>query len=324
MNSGLRICNPAHSRSDIRAVNGGTGKLYFNASKAIKSQIPQLIFNSWSLDKSMTGPDDEVSIEINAPPSIQVNTGDIPDAQPVMITGNTAAVSQPTLLDLSSQNVNFVMGPNGQIIAIEKPAFTRNDFLIGGGIPFAIFFIPILMMMITGTFTDYNYEEVTLTKEEGTTNYTGEFEIDLNNQEVSSCYIDENRYDSNNETFCQNLRHLDRADFWMDVSNNGTTESIKVGYWDGETGIVTLDSGTDYGGTITVHFDYRDITEDDSSIFEFFEEIAWMTCCLGLLASLVMLIVGFASGRPGMGWGGLASLIGSPIVGIISSLFLGW
>lgn len=272
----------------------------------------------------MTVSGDEVSIEINAPPSIEVITGDTEDVQPVMITGATQQSSQPVMLDLSSQNVNFVMGPNGQIIAIEKPAFTRNDFLIGGGIPFAIFFIPILMMMITGTFTDYNYEEVTLTKEEGTTNYTGEFEIDLNNLEVYSCYIDENRGNSNNEYLsCRDYRDADRADFWMDVPNNGTTDEIKVGYWDGETGMVTLDSGTDYGGTITVHFDYRDIEEDDSSIFQFFEEIAWMTCCLGLLASLVMLIVGFASGRPGMGWGGLASLIGSPIIGIVSSLFLG-
>jgi hypothetical protein len=273
----------------------------------------------------MTGSDDEVSIEINAPPSIEVRTGDTEDVQPVMITGATQQSSQPVMLDLSSQNVNFVMGPNGQIIAIEKPAFVRNDFLIGGGIPFAIFFIPILMMMITGTFTDYNYEEVILTKEEGTTNYTGEFEIDLNNLEVYSCYIDDNRGYSDNEYLsCRDYRDSGRADFWMDVSNNGTTEEIKVGYWDGETGIVALDSGTDYGGTITVHFDYRDIEEDDSSIFEFFEEIAFMTCCLGLLASLVMLIVGFSSGKPGMGWGGLASLIASPIIGIISSLFMGW
>jgi hypothetical protein len=273
----------------------------------------------------MTGPDDEVSIEINAPPSIEVRTEDTEDVQPVMITGSPQQSSQPVMLDLSSQNVKFVMGPNGQIIAIEKPAFTRNDFLIGGGIPFAIFFIPILMMMITGNFTDYNYEEVTLTKEEGTTNYTGEFEIDLDNLEVYSCYIGDNYGNSNTEYLsCRDYQDAGRADFWMEVSNNGTIEEIKVGYWDGETGIVTLDSGTDYGSTITVHFDYRDIEEDDSFIFEFFEEIAWMTCCLGLLASLVMLIVGFASGKPGMGWGGLASLVGSPIVGILSSLFLGW
>lgn len=273
----------------------------------------------------MTGPDDEVSIEINAPPSIEVRTGDAEDVQPAMITGAPQQTSQPVMLDLSSQNIRFVMGPNGQLIAVEKPALTRNDFLIGGGIPFAIFFIPILMMMITGTFTDYNYEQVTLTKEQGTTNYTGEFEIDLNDQEVYSCYIDDIRYDSNNEyVSCRDNRSSDRAEFWMDVSNNGTSEEQLVGYWDGETGIVTLDSGTDYGDTITVYFDYRDLAEDDSSIFEFFEEIAWMTCCLGLLASLVMLIVGFASGRPGMGWGGLASLIASPIVGIFSSLFMGW
>lgn len=273
----------------------------------------------------MTGSDDEVSIEINAPPSIEVSTVDTGDVQPVMITGSPQQSSQPVMLDLSSQNVKFVMGPNGQIIAIEKPAFVRNDFLIGGGIPFAIFFIPILMMMITGNFTDYNYEEVTLTKEEGTTNYTGEFEIDLDNLEVYSCYIGDNYGNSNTEYLsCRDYQDAGRADFWMEVSNNGTIEEIKVGYWDGETGIVTLDSGTDYGSTITVHFDYRDIEEDDSFIFEFFEEIAWMTCCLGLFASLLMLIVGFASGKPGMGWGGLASLIGSPIVGLLSSIFMGW
>jgi hypothetical protein len=209
------------------------------------------------------------------------------------------------------------MGPNGQLIAVEKPAFIRNDFLIGGGIPFAIFFIPILMMMITGTFTDHNYEDVTLTKEEGTTNYTGEFEIDLDNKEIYHCHINAEGY-----VGCQD--YGDGADFWADVTNNGTTEQISAGHWDGETGKITFDSGTDYGDAVIVSFEYGDIAEDDSSIFEFFEEIAWMTCCLGLLASLVMLIVGFASGRPGMGWGGLASLILSPITGLIAAAIMGW
>lgn len=272
----------------------------------------------------MTGSDDEVSIEINAPPSIEVSTVDTGDVQPVMITGSPQQSSQPVMLDLSSQNVKFVMGPNGQIIAIEKPAFTRNDFLIGGGIPFAIFFIPILMMMITGNFTDYNYEEVTLTKEEGTTNYTGGFKIDLDNKEIYHCHINGNGYEFNNAYVRCLSTTGDRADFSADVSNNSTTERIPAGYWDGETGKITFDSGTDYGDSVIISFDYGDIAEDESSIFEFFEEIAWMTCCLGLLASLVMLIVGFASGKPGMGWGGLASLVGSPIVGILSSLFLGW
>jgi hypothetical protein len=49
-----------------------------------------------------------------------------------------------------------------------------------------------------------------------------------------------------------------------------------------------------------------------------------MTCCLGLLASLVMLIVGFASGKPGMGWGGLASLILSPVTGLLAAAIMGW
>ena len=180
------------------------------------------------------------------------------------------------------------------------------------------------MMMITGTFTDYNYEEVTLTKEEGTTNYTGEFEIDLDNKEIYHCHINGNGYEFNNAYVRCLSTTGDRADFSADVSNNSTTERISAGHWDGETGKITFDSGTDYGDSVIISFDYGDIAEDDSSIFQFFEEIAWMTCCLGLLASLVMLIVGFASGRPGMGWGGLASLVGSPIVGLLSSLFLGW
>tara|TARA_A100001388_G_scaffold255365_1_gene219799 strand:- start:185 stop:376 length:192 start_codon:yes stop_codon:yes gene_type:complete len=39
LNSGLRICNPAHSRSDIRAVFGATDKLYFNATQTIAKEI---------------------------------------------------------------------------------------------------------------------------------------------------------------------------------------------------------------------------------------------------------------------------------------------
>ena len=133
----------------------------------------------------MDEPQSDIPIEDNAPPSIELNVGNIVTNQPVTLAGETNQTS-PNLFNLADpQNVSFVMGPNGQMIAIEKPPFVWKHFLIGGGIPFAIFFVPMMILMI-GAGLDYDDDgdttrEVTLFKDENSTAYRGEFTLEEDN-----------------------------------------------------------------------------------------------------------------------------------------------
>ena len=59
----------------------------------------------------------------------------------------------------------------------------------------------------------------------------------------------------------------------------------------------------------------------EAGSYEFFmmiEELMGVVCCLAPILSIVFLILGFSQGKPGMGWGGVSSLIAFPVMAIIS------
>ena len=264
----------------------------------------------------MTEPDDAVHVEVNAPPSIEINPGSMPVNQPIMLSGGVQQLSQQGMVDSNPQNVKFVMGPDGQIIAIEKPLFTWKHFAIGGGIPFALYFIPLLLLIITNPGHDYNIQTVTLNLEEGTTTYSGDFEIP-SGYEFEYCWFD-NMNDDGGQFECQPTSG-DSAIIEYRSYDNSITEEI--GWWNNSNGVIMIDNGTDFGESITMQFEYRE-AGSTSEIYYVVEEIMAMTCCLGLLLSIIMLTVGFSSGKPGMGYGGIVALVTAPVVGIITIGFL--
>ena len=71
-----------------------------------------------------------------------------PQTSSLTISGDVNQFTATPVQNTPQGSYKFVMGPNGQMIAIEKPPFVWKQFLIGGGIPFAIFFIPMVIMMI--------------------------------------------------------------------------------------------------------------------------------------------------------------------------------
>ena len=135
----------------------------------------------------------EPKIEISAPPkSIEIQSAPAAEESPAtpvmqnqgaMLTGGIGQ-TQGNLMATLPQNVKFVMGPNGQMIAIEKPPFVWKHFFIGGGIPFAIFFVPLLILTIGDVldYDDYEYEDhqVTMTKDENSTIYRGQLTVEEN------------------------------------------------------------------------------------------------------------------------------------------------
>ena len=260
----------------------------------------------------MDEPQSDIPIEDNAPPSIELNVGNIVTNQPVTLAGETNQ-NTPNLFNLADpQNVSFVMGPNGQMIAIEKPPFVWKHFFIGGGIPFAIFFVPMMILMIGAAF-DYDDDgdttrEVTLFKDENSTAYRGEFTLEEDNF-LSWCGI---RY---NEEVDYIDIHCDRyEDYKANILYPGYDGEV-VGNWDNENGTVYFDTGTDYGEELKLQMEYY--SEGESyELFSIVGDLASAACCLGLLLSIVFLIIGFSQGKPGMGWGGVAALVSFPVVGM--------
>ena len=256
---------------------------------------------------------DEISVEVNAPPSIAIDVGEVVAVQPVTLSGGINAGSQNLFQEAQPQNVNFVMGPNGQLIAVLKPTFVWKHFAIGGGIPFALYFIPLLLLMILNPgYDDYGIKTVTLNLEEGTTTYSGDFQIP-SGYEFEYCWFD-NMNDDMEQFECQptsgNSANIEYR------SDDGT---YIAGWWNNSNGVIIFDNGTDFGESITMQFEYRDSDSDSDSeiLLRGIEEIMGLTCCLGFLLSIVMLIVGFSTGKPGMGWGGVTSLLLLPFTGIL-------
>ena len=269
----------------------------------------------------------EPKIEISAPPkSIEIQSApaaEEPAATPVMQNQGamlTGGIGQPqgNLMATMPQNVKFVMGPNGQMIAIEKPPFIWKHFFIGGGIPFAIFFVPLLILMIgTGLGYDDNdwADDIILHKDENSTAYTGQFTVGEDNF-VDYCSIrDTQNFDYIN-VYCDRYDDY-KVNILMD---NGSGDEI-VGHWNNENGTAYFDTGIDYGETLELRMEFY--TEDES--FDFFMimgDISSVTCCLGLLLSIIFLIVGFSQGKPGMGWGGVTALVSFPVVSFLSVLVM--
>ena len=271
----------------------------------------------------------EPKIEISAPPkSIEIQSAPVaeePAVTPVvqnqgaMLTGGIGQ-TQGNLMATMPQNVKFVMGPNGQMIAIEKPPFVWKHFFIGGGIPFAIFFVPLLILMI-GDILDYDvyeYEDnvVTMTKDENSTIYRGQLTVEEDYYLLESCNFYSSQ-ESMSDIYC------DRYDDYkanINMSNMNLRDEV-VGHWDNDNGTVYFDTGTDYGEEFEVQMEFR--TDSDSNdFFMVIGDLVGFTCFLGLLLSIIFLIVGFSQGKPGMGWGGVAALASFPVVSILSVILV--
>lgn len=279
----------------------------------------------------MTDGDEEIKIEINAPPkSIEISP--LGEAQPVtesqqvvnqapMLTGGIEQAVQQSILNTDPGNVKFVMGPNGQLIAMHQPPFRWKDFLIGGGIPFTMIVVPLIVMMIGSGlgYGDYLNKEVTLYKDDNSTVYRGEFTLEEDNY-ISGCDINAIQPSTYLDIYCYgyddyaaNLTHS----YYDENSSNPNWVSEEVGAWTNDDGKVYFDTGEDYGEEVRMNVEYY--SEAGSySFFMLIEELMGVVCCLAPILSIVFLITGFSQGKPGMGWGGVSSLIAFPILAIIS------
>ena len=252
----------------------------------------------------------DIPIEVNAPPSIELNVGNLVTNQPVTLAGETNQTSQNLFNLEDPQNVSFVMGPNGQLIAVAKPPFSWKHFWIGGGIPFAIYAVPLLLMLIASGFEEeYTWYDVELVAEENSTAYTGEFALESDySLEWCVVYVDTDGRE-------QATRSYDCEAYASQASIYDSNTGENVGYWNSQNGTIYLDAGIDHGDdSLSIQFETQ---AEEGFLMEILydaEELMFFGCCLGLLLSLVFLIAGFSSGKPGMGWGGVTALVAWPFI----------
>jgi len=277
---------------------------------------------------------DEVKIEINAPPkAIEIQTDELVNqsnenqqvasekvtGQTAMLTGGITQMTDANILQASPENVKFVMGPNGQLIAMQKPPFVWKDFAIGGGIPFALFFIPVFILMIgslMGVEAD-EYNRIELSKQENGTAYQGEFDPLGEEEYLDWCHIyaPPQNYDN------VELRCSPTGDMKAEIYGPFGSDQV-IGYFNGDNGTIYFDNGTDIGEWVVLEYEYH----SEGAGYGFFmtiSELVGFTCCLGLLLSIVFLIIGFSQGKPGMGWGGVSALLSFPVVAIMGLIFMG-
>ena len=93
----------------------------------------------------------------------------------------------------------------------------------------------------------------------------------------------------------------------------------EIGAFYNNNGTIYFDAGIDYG-VDEVYTSVRAQTDLSDSGFE---DLYYIICCLALLSIIVLIPVGFSTGRPGLGYGALFSLVGLPFA-LIFIAFLAW
>ena len=145
--------------------------------------------------------------------------------------------------------------------------------------------------------------------DENSTAYTGEFTLESDYRfEWCTVYLDS----SSRRYVCEPY------DGQASIIDSYTGEN--VGYWNSQNGTIYLDAGIDHGDDrLEIQFEAQ--TEEGflMDILYDAEELMIFGCCLGLLLSIVFLIAGFSSGKPGMGWGGVTALVAWPFIGLLAA-----
>jgi hypothetical protein len=243
-----------------------------------------------------------------------MDAGDAPPSQ--LLSGETTILSaSPTAAasPLGTQDVSFVVGPDGQMIAVQKEPFVWKQFFIGFGVPGIFMVLPFILLAISGATAlddERRNDEVTMTQTDGT-NYSGVLTLG-EDRVVDECRAYE-LHTRTAEYFCDSDddSRSRRIMMWVD----GVTEDEEVGFWDSETGVLTFDDGADYGASFNLTMSSVDADwESDSDTVA--GDLAGVACMGIPLFGIGMAIFGFTTGRKATGIGALVALAAFPFVAI--------
>lgn len=262
-----------------------------------------------SIDIPMSAPESSADAATNVSPQIVGVT------QP-MLTGNVQ-MNQQVLPMADASNYKFVMGPNGEMIALQKAKFDLKHFAYGT-IPLVVIFLSLFALNFAGISDDWEVEDYqfTLTKIENSTAYSGEGTVPDNSDRVFlSCDFGTDKqtteaYNGNLGIYCTNDKII------MLQNDSGDKE---IGAFYNNNGTIYFDAGIDYG----VDEVYTSVRAQNDLSDSGFEDLYYIICCLALLSIIVLIPVGFSTGRPGLGYGALFSLVGLPFA-LVFIAFLAW
>ena len=244
-----------------------------------------------------------------------MDAGDAPPSQ--LLSGETTTLSASpaaTASPLGTGDVSFVVGPDGQMIAVQKEPFVWKQFFIGFGVPGIFMVLPFILMAISGATAlddDWRNDEVTMTQTDGT-NYSGILTLG-EDRVVEECRAYE-LHTRTAEYFCDidDDSRSRRIMMWVD----GVTVSEQVGFWDSETGVLTFDDGADHGASFILTMSSVDAEAWESDSGMVAGDLAGVACMGIPLMGIGMAIFGFTTGRKATGIGALVALAAFPFIAI--------
>ena len=257
-----------------------------------------------------------VEIEVNPPPQENLFSG-----QPQLVeglTGDPLGTQEVPLKDAM-----FTLTPDGQMVLIEKPPFSWKQFGFGAGIPLLLLLAPLFALIISEDDNhDWNWDSRELTLDSGT-----EYSLELEYPKgvyVTDCNMLTSDIDRYYDVYYS--CNFDGGD--IEIISYEEGERTIVGNWSNSTGTIVFDDGHnwtwvtfEYGtldcGEPTGEVCYHD---GDGDVQEAFAMITSIMCFIVPVLSIILLAVGFSTGRQGLGMGGVTSLIAYPFVAFFGCL----
>ena len=243
----------------------------------------------------------------------QVDTNTVADQSP-MLTGSVQTNTQVGSFADNSM-YNFVIGPDGQMVAVAKSKFSYKHFFYGLIPLFVVFF------SIIGSNLSYEsdsqppemiseYFVVELQKTNNTT-YEGVVNYTFSPDEIYCVIVSEENYTNGD---------------YRDVIGHCSYDALtnEEGYWRGVIGLynasVWYDDGIDHGEKIYLDGEFEKYTGDydESNLSSMFEGL----CVLALIVNLFLIPIGFGSGKPGFGYGALLSLLLTPFASLFAVILI--
>ena len=184
-----------------------------------------------------------------------------------MLSGTAATLSggeSMTGSPMAQDNVKFVMGPNGQMIAIQKEPFVWSKLLIGFAVPVFLMIVPWILALVAdemGNYDDeYEYESIDFELVNGTA-YTATYSLDPS-KAIEWCDpsypYEENRW--------QECHHAD------DNSEMHLHEFIR-----NYIPLIQENGTTNYSANFSLE-DHQSIANSDFNLWDSMDKDGWYSC----------------------------------------------
>ena len=273
------------------------------------------------------------------PPSIEINNQGTTFTGMPQLLGETQLSPQSPAGEIPlDTNITYKMGPDGQLVAVHNQPFSWKQFFIASGVPMLLLLVPLILAGATnpGYYDGYDNERIELLQLENTTAYIGNFNLEEDRaiywvnvyatpeQEDPECsgWPDNGCwYNSQETSYGYRIDH-EKCQYPPEGGESDCTITKGVGKWYSSNGTVYFDKGENFE-ELYLNFETEDLEYQEArDTADIFSGILMAACWIVPIVGLIFTIVGFASGRTGMGVGGVTGLALYPFVAFFGCLTL--